>query len=100
MVDRIINEVYDPLPTLSSTNETVGSADYYYHFKTAEVVEIKSAAGITKDEEYRVWNPYQVMIGDVSWRIEQLTQSQLVLIWDRNDAAQYKRFVTKIYMKK
>jgi hypothetical protein len=96
MVERTINQVYDPLPTLSSTKESAGTADDFFDFKTDALAEVKSAASGSKMEEYMVWNPYQVKIGDVSWRIEELTQTGLVLLWDRNDAARYMRFVTKV----
>jgi len=96
MVDITINEVYDPLPTLKSTAQEKGTADDFFDFKTDALVEVKSAASGSKMEEYMVWNPYQVKIGNVSWRIVELTQTGLVLVWDRNDAARYMRFVTKV----
>ena len=98
MVQRTINEVYDPRPGAGGITETAGTADDYLDFKTSELVEIKSSQASLKVESYTVWNPSQVMIGAVSWWIDKLTASELVLIWDRNDASTYTRSVTRIYL--
>ena len=98
MVQRTINEVYDPLPTLSSTTEIPGTTDDYFDFQSKEWVEVNSSQNGAKVESYYVWNPSQVMIGEVGWWIEKLTATELELKLDRNDAAQYKRFVTRIYL--
>jgi len=100
MVQRTINEVYDPRPGVGGKTETPGTADDYLDFKTKELVEIKSSQSSIKVESYTVWNPTQVMIGTVTWWIEKLTATELVLIWDRDGAAQYSRYVTRIYFTK
>ncbi len=96
MVDITINEVYDPLPTLKSTVTEKGTVDDFFDFKTADMVELKSAGWGSMMQTYTVWNPTQVEIGMIVWRIEKLTTNELVLVWDRNDAARYMRFVTKM----
>jgi len=98
MVQRTLYQVYDPLPTLSSTTETAGTANDYFEFRSGELVEVNSLSSGAKVENYHVWNPSQVMIGEVGWWIEKLTATELELKLDRNDAAQYKRFVTRIYL--
>jgi hypothetical protein len=97
MVQRTIDQVYDPLPTLSSTIEVLGTANDYFDFQANELVEIKTSYS-ARLEDYRVWNPSQVMVGEVVWWIEKLTATELVLKLDRNDAVQYRRYVTRIYL--
>ena len=97
-VQRTVEEVYDPLHTLSNTTIIAGTASDYFHFKTSELVEIASSPSSIKVQNYTVWNPSQVMIAEVGWWIEKLTATELELKLDINDAARYKRYVTKIYM--
>jgi hypothetical protein len=98
MVSRIVNEVYDPLPsTLASTVEYTGTAVDYHEFMMTSRVKISSVAGGLSEVDFSVINPYQVFIGNDSWRIDELTATKLLLIKDRNDGVQYKRFVTKMY---
>ena len=101
-VEKIINDVHDPLSsrTVTSTTEIPGTVNDYFDFKTRELVDWSLSSTGNASEDYGVINPYQVIIGDRSWRIEKLTQSALVIAWDRNDAAQYKRFVTRVVCKR
>ncbi len=101
-VERIVNDVHDPLSskTVTGSTEVAGTSHDYFDFKTAVSVEWSYSSSAIATEEYGVINPYQLIIGDRSWRIEKLTESELVMAWDRNDAAQYKRFVTRVVCKR
>ncbi len=100
IVDRQVDEVYSPLTTLSSTTEYSGSAGDFYIFKTNQIAEVNSITTGNSQQGYEVVNPYQLIIGQTLWRIEKLTTDEMHLVLDRNDAVQYKRFVTKLYLKR
>ena len=100
VIDHTVSEVYDPLPLLNSTDTYIGTANDYYNFKTDGYVGISSAVLGQREETYTVFNPYQVNIADRGWWIDKLSSTELLLVQDVNDVVQYKRYVTKIYLKK
>ena len=100
MLDKQVNEVYAQLTNLSSMVEYKGTGNDYYNFKTSDIVEVNSLQTGKTENIYEVIKPYQVLVGDIGWRIEKLTTEELHLVLDRNNAAEYKRYVTKMYFKR
>jgi hypothetical protein len=104
ILERRVSEVYAPIvahpvPGTGSSTEYTGNADDYFQFQTDKHLLIDTAATLNHTD-FEVINPSQVVIGLQPWRIEELTANRLLLVWDRNDGAQNKRFITKIYLKK
>ncbi len=99
-VEKIIDQVYDPIPTLHSTTEYVGVDGDLYTFNSNGVVSINTQQTGAREENYGVINPYQIIIGNDSWRMDTLTATQLLLVKDLNKVTENKRYVTKIYLRR
>ena len=99
-VEKVVNQEYQPIPTLKSTNEHTGTTEDYYTFKTANKVEIGAAPNSTVEVDFEVVNPNQVWIHDKAWRITEHTATKLTLMEDRNDPANNKRYVTTVNLKR
>src|SRR5690349_9181091 len=99
-IEKIVQQEYEPIPTLFSTNEYAGTTNDYYFFKSDEVVAINTTSTPQTDLNFEVINPYQIWIGDDAWRITELSDKKLILNRDRNDVDNNKRSVTNIYLVK
>ena len=99
-VDKIIDQVYDPISTLHSTTEYVGNTGDYYIFNTGNLLSITTQPAGEVEKNYHVINPHQVMIGSEVWRIDTLTDTHLLLIKDLNKVVENKRYVSKVYLKR
>lgn len=99
-VEKIVNQEYDPIPTLKTTNEYNGTSEDYYTFKTLNKVEISAAPNSKIEVDFEVINPNQVWIHDKAWRITEHTPTKLTLLEDRNDAVNNKRYVITIHLKR
>ena len=97
-IEKIVQQQYEPIPTLVSTNEYTGTSNDYYFFKSDEVVAINTTSTPQTDLNFEVVNPYQIWIGDDAWRITELSDKKLILNRDRNDVENNKRSVTNIYL--
>ena len=97
-IEKIVQQQYEPIPTLVSTNEYAGTSNDYYIFKSDEVVAINTTSTPQTDLNFEVINPYQIWIGDDVWRITELSDKKLILNKDRNDVDKNKRSVTNIYL--
>jgi hypothetical protein len=97
-IEKIVQQEYDPIPTLVNTNLYLGTTEDYYFFKADEIVEINTASTPQTDLDFEVINPYQIWIGDQAWRITELSDKKLTLNKDRNDVDNNKRSVTNIYL--
>ena len=97
-IEKIVQQEYEPIPTLVSTNEYAGTANDYYFFKSDEVVAINTTSTPQTDLNFEVINPYQIWIGSDAWRITELSDKKLILNKDRNDVVNNKRSVTNIYL--
>ena len=103
-LDRRVSETYSPIPPhpvpgTGTSMEYTGTADDYFLFEPDNNVEIDTA-GTAAVFSFDVINPSQVIIGERPWRIEELTETRLQMVWDRNDGAQNKRFITRLYLKR
>lgn len=99
-VEKIVNQEYEPIPTLKTTNEYIGTNEDYYTFKTSNKVEISAAPNSKIEVDFEVINPNQVWIHDKAWRITEHTPTKLTLVEDRNDAVNNKRYVITIQLKR
>lgn len=100
MLERTVEEIYAPISSLNSLVEYIGTNGDFYVFKANQFAEINSLQTGRLDMNYEVYNPYQLMIENTLWRIEKLTINELHLVLDKNDASTYKRYVTRVYLKK
>jgi hypothetical protein len=99
-VDKTIDQVYDPISTLHSTTEYVGNTGDHYIFNANNILSIATQQVGEVERNYEVINPYQVLIGGEVWRIDALTDTQLLLIKDLNKVDENKRYVTRVYLKR
>ena len=98
-IERIVKEVYEPIPTLSTREEYSGKPTDYYRFRSDHLVDITlPQPGQSTEERYEVVNPYQLFIGMDVWWIEELTATKLLLKKDHNHVDENRRYLTKIYL--
>lgn len=95
---RRVEEIYDPVPQLSSVQEYSSGQDETFIFQTDGWLVIDTGANNSIQETFSVINPGQVWIGDTAWRMENLSDHQLTLVWQRNNAEKLTGQTTKIYL--
>jgi hypothetical protein len=100
ILERQVFEVYEPINVLNSTAEYFGTEQDVYVFRVDGYADVYSTGAVKSEVLYEVINPNQVAIGNDVWKIEKLTGNDLWLVKDRNDALQYKRYVTRLYLKR
>jgi len=105
ILERRVTEVYQPIvaypvPGTGATTQYNGTANDYFDFQSAQVVEIDTAGTGATQHAFEVINPSQVFIDDNSWRIETHTARNLLLVRDINDGPQDRRYITKLYFKR
>ena len=100
MLDHTIEQIYHPIQTLSSSTASFGSAGDSLVFERSNRVRTYSDTNRNKEDVYEVVNPNQIIIGDKVWRMEELSSAKMLLVMDRNDVPENKRYVTRIYLKK
>jgi hypothetical protein len=97
-VEKIVQQEYQPIPTLMKTDEYTGNSEDFYFFKSPELVAISTNSAPQSDNYFNVVNPTQMWIGDKVWRITELSDRKMTLNLDRYDVDNDKRSVTNIYL--